>query len=93
VAQLGSKGSLIAGALAAVGASVCCVGPLVLQNMTCAACPITVEKSLEHVAGVSAVKIDFANKTATVTYDPDKAQPALLTEATENAGYPSAMRK
>ena len=28
--QLTGKGSLIAGALAAVGASVCCVGPLVL---------------------------------------------------------------
>lgn len=28
--QLTEKGSLIAGALAAIGASVCCVGPLVL---------------------------------------------------------------
>ena len=28
--QLTSKGSLIAGALAAIGGSVCCVGPLVL---------------------------------------------------------------
>ncbi len=28
--QLTDKGSLIAGALAAIGASVCCVGPLVL---------------------------------------------------------------
>lgn len=30
MASLGVRGSLIAGALAAVGASVCCVGPLVL---------------------------------------------------------------
>lgn len=30
MAQLSGKGSLIAGALAAIGASVCCVGPLVL---------------------------------------------------------------
>lgn len=30
MAQLTSKGSVIAGILAAVGASVCCVGPLVL---------------------------------------------------------------
>jgi len=28
MAQLTGKGSLIAGALAAIGASVCCVGPL-----------------------------------------------------------------
>ena len=30
MAQLTEKGSLIAGVLAAIGASVCCVGPLVL---------------------------------------------------------------
>jgi mercuric ion transport protein len=30
MAQFTGKGSLIAGALAAIGASVCCVGPLVL---------------------------------------------------------------
>lgn len=30
MAQLIEKGSLIAGALAAIGASVCCVGPLIL---------------------------------------------------------------
>lgn len=30
MAQLTGKGSLIAGALAAIGASVCCVGPLLL---------------------------------------------------------------
>ena len=61
-----------------------------VKNMTCALCPITVKKSLEKVSGVSAVKVDFDKKTATVTYDPDKAQPEALTEATTNAGYPSA---
>lgn len=30
MAQVTGKGSLIAGALAAIGASICCVGPLVL---------------------------------------------------------------
>jgi mercuric ion transport protein len=30
VAALNAKGSLVAGVLAAIGASVCCVGPLVL---------------------------------------------------------------
>ena len=30
---LGFKGSLVAGALAAIGASVCCVGPLVLLTL------------------------------------------------------------
>jgi mercuric ion transport protein len=33
VASLNVKGSLVAGALAAIGASVCCVGPLVLLTL------------------------------------------------------------
>ena len=64
-----------------------------VKNMTCELCPITVKKSLEKVSGVGAVKIDFAKKTASVTYDPDKAQPEALTLATTNAGYPSAVKK
>jgi periplasmic mercuric ion binding protein len=64
-----------------------------VRNMTCQVCPITVRKSLERVSGVSAVKVDFGTKTATVTYDPDKVGPASLTRATTNAGYPSVVRK
>ena len=64
-----------------------------VKNMTCELCPITVKKSLEKVAGVGAVKIDFTKKTATVTFDPDKAQPEALTLATTNAGYPSTVQK
>lgn len=64
-----------------------------VQNMTCPVCSITVRKSLDKVSGVSGVKIDFDQKTATVTYDPDKAQPEALTEATANAGYPSTVQK
>jgi mercuric ion binding protein len=64
-----------------------------VQNMTCELCPITVKKLLEKVPGVSAVKVDFDKKTATVTYDADQSQPEALTEATTNAGYPSTVRK
>lgn len=64
-----------------------------VKNMTCAVCPITVKKSLEKVSGVSAVKVNFAIKTAVVTYDPDKTKPEALTRATKDAGYPSTVRK
>ena len=64
-----------------------------VKNMTCATCPITVKKSLEKVPGVSAVKVDYDKKTATVTYDPDKAKPDALTHATTDAGFPSTVRK
>ncbi|MHB8742737.1 MAG: mercury resistance system periplasmic binding protein MerP [Sulfuricaulis sp.] len=62
-----------------------------VQNMTCEVCPITVKKSLEQVTGVRSAKVDFAKKTATVTFDPDKVQPQALTQATTNAGYPSTI--
>ncbi|MDD1494078.1 MULTISPECIES: mercury resistance system periplasmic binding protein MerP [Burkholderia] len=64
-----------------------------VRNMTCELCPITVRKSLEKVPGVSAVKVDFGRKTATVTYDPDKVRPDSLVHATADAGYPSTVRK
>jgi mercuric ion binding protein len=63
-----------------------------VQNMTCGLCPITVKKALDKVLGVAASRIDFARKTATVTFDPDRASVAALVEATTNAGYPSKLR-
>ena len=60
-----------------------------VQNMTCELCPITVKKALDKVPGVAATKIDLAKKTATVKFDPDRANVAALVKATTNAGYPS----
>lgn len=40
-----------------------------VQHTTCELCPVTVRKSLENVPGVSAAKVDFKHKTATMTYD------------------------
>lgn len=62
---------------------------LAVENMTCAACPITVRKALEKVPGVTQAKVDFAAKTATVTFDPAKVKVEELTRATTEAGYPS----
>jgi mercuric ion binding protein len=42
---------------------------------------------------VTAVKVDYDTKTATVTYDSDKTKPDELTHATTNAGFPSTVRK
>lgn len=62
-----------------------------VQNMTCEICPITVRKALDKVPGVIASRIDFAKKTATVTFDPSQASVTSLVEATTNAGYPSTV--
>jgi mercuric ion binding protein len=65
---------------------------LAVQNMYCAACPHTVKASLEAVPGVSKVSVSFNDKTATVTYNPAQTTLAALTQATTNAGYPSALK-
>jgi mercuric ion binding protein len=62
---------------------------LAVENMTCGTCPIVVKKALERVPGVSATSVDFDKKIATVTFDPDKATSAKLTQATTDAGFPS----
>jgi mercuric ion binding protein len=64
---------------------------LAVENMTCGTCPIVVKKALERVPGVSGTAVDFEKKTATVTFDPDKATTARLTQATTDAGFPSKL--
>jgi mercuric ion binding protein len=64
-----------------------------VQNMTCPLCPITVRKSLRRVAGVVDAQVDLDQHTATVKFDPDKADIATLVKATTNAGYPATVRK
>ena len=63
---------------------------LAVQNMLCADCPFIVKKSLEAVPGVAKATVSFKDKTATITYDDGKADVKGLTNATTNAGFPSA---
>ena len=63
-----------------------------VKNMTCPLCPITVRKALEKAPGVTEARIDFERKTATVTFDPDRIDPAALVKATTDAGYPADVR-
>ena len=60
-----------------------------MQNMTCAACSITVKKALEKVPGVAIAKIDYDKKIATVMFDSEKVTPAALIKATTEAGFPA----
>jgi mercuric ion binding protein len=64
-----------------------------VENMTCAACPLTVKKALGKVPGVSQVTVDYEHRTAVVSYDPAKTTTTELTKATTDAGYPSRVRK
>lgn len=64
-----------------------------VQNMTCAVCPITVKKALEHVSGVQQVSVNYASKTATIEFDDAKTTSDKLSEATTAAGYPSTLKE
>ena len=64
-----------------------------VKNMYCDLCPVTVRKSLEHMPGVAEAKVDFAQKTATVKFDPDRATATALVKPTTDAGFPSAVHK
>ena len=66
---------------------------LVVSNMTCETCPITVKKALTKVEGVSTAKVDFDKKEAVVTFDDAKTNAKALTKATTDAGYPSTVKK
>lgn len=66
---------------------------LSVPGMTCAACPVTVKQALGKVAGVKKVEASFEKKEAVVTFDDSKTKVKDLMEATENAGYPSTVKR
>lgn len=66
---------------------------LEVPGMTCAACPITVKKAISKVDGVSKVHVSYEKRQAVVTFDDAKASVQKLTQATENAGYPSTVKR
>lgn len=80
-----AAGLLTAGIAAAAEKTI----TLTVKSMYCASCPYIVRQSLARVAGVDKVAVSFADKTATVTYNDQKAALAALTAATTEAGYPS----
>jgi mercuric ion binding protein len=62
---------------------------LVVPNMTCPVCPITVKKALNKVNGVSKVEVSYEKKEARVTFDDAKTDSKALVKATTEAGFPS----
>ena len=90
--------SLLAGAIVALilGAPAWASPKTVTLNvsgMTCAACPITVKKALEKVAGVSKVEVRFEKKQVLVTFDDSRTTTDALVKTTTDAGYPSQPEK
>lgn len=66
---------------------------LSVPGMTCPACPITVKKALSGVAGVQKAEVSFEEREAVVTFDDAQTTVEAITRATENAGYPSTVKR
>lgn len=66
---------------------------LAVPDMNCPACPVTVKKALTKVQGVNKVNVNFEKREATVAFDDTKTEISKLTQATEQAGYPSSVKQ
>lgn len=62
-----------------------------VDNMTCATCPITVKKAMSRVDGVDSIEIDIESKIATVVYDPTRAKPQDIADASTGVGFPTTV--
>lgn len=63
-----------------------------VQNMTCVMCKFTIKKALSSVEGTKKVTVNFENKTANVTFNPQKTNSNALIKAITNAGYPATVQ-
>lgn len=62
-----------------------------VDRMTCKMCPITVRKAMQDVDGVVDAKVDYDNKTATVTFDDARTTPDDIAKASTEIGYPASL--
>lgn len=63
-----------------------------IVGMTCANCAITVEKTLnEKVPGIISATVNVGTEKATIEYDPDIMDMALLGEKVKRAGYEAVL--
>lgn len=58
-----------------------------IGGMTCAACAARIEKALLRTPGVQTARVNYANGTAQVRYDPEAVAPGELEAAVERLDY------
>ena len=63
-----------------------------VQNMTCAACGITIGKALDKVPGVQSKQVDAEAATVTVVFDPNRTSATAVSKAVTEAGFPAKAR-
>ena len=63
-----------------------------VENMTCPACSITIEKALDKVPGVSKARVDAKAATVTVDFDAGRTNVPAIARAITDAGFPAKAR-
>lgn len=63
-----------------------------VENMTCPACSITIEKALDKVPGVTTRRVDTQASTVTVTFDAERTNTAAIAKAITEAGFPATAK-
>jgi Hg(II)-responsive transcriptional regulator len=58
-----------------------------IEGMQCEGCASTIQALLAHEPGVMSAKVSFAERTASVFYDPAMTDPARVAAAIDKAGF------
>ena len=59
-----------------------------VPTVHCRSCKLTIEEALEELDGISTSDVDVDAKRVTISYDPGAVEPAAISSAIEQAGYP-----
>jgi copper chaperone CopZ len=62
-----------------------------VEGLSCVTCEIPVRHALRKIDGVKSVQVSAASKTATVDYEPAKANPKQLVAAINSTGYRASL--
>ena len=62
-----------------------------VEGLSCVTCEIPVRHALRRIGGVKSVDVNAATKTATVDYEPAKANPEQLMAAINSTGYRASL--
>jgi P-type Cu+ transporter len=60
---------------------------LPIEGMTCASCVNRIERFLAKTPGVEAASVNLATESASIEFQPDLADRAVLVDAIKAAGY------
>ena len=64
-----------------------------VENMTCPACSITIQKALDKVPGVAKAQVDSSASTVTVDFDAERTNVPAIARAITDAGFPAKARE